>query len=116
MKTKQVLLILLVISILTAVNGCIETGKGSSIDTIYGVEQNALGVWKVWLTNDHPTETYTAIYSMDKDDTETIEAIQAAYESGDKVKIYYKNIVGKMPFKYASGVIIYKVEAVDQST
>ena len=113
MKSKQTLLMMLIIGIIALGIGCIETGTGSSTDTIYGVEQDALGVWKVWLTNDHPTESYTAIYSMDKDDTETIEAVQAAYESGDKVKIYYKNVASHYMWKHASNVIIYNVEPVN---
>lgn len=113
MKIKQILLMMLIVGIMATGIGCIETGSGSSADTIYGVEQDALGVWKVWLTNDHPTETYSAIYSMNKDDIETIEAVQAAYESGDKVKIYYKNVVSHYPWKHASNVIIYKVEPVN---
>jgi predicted small secreted protein len=70
MNKKYILLVasLLLVSLLPT--GCIETGKGTAVDTIYDVSDNGI-IWKtniVYLTNDHPSKgkesSYSAIYTV----------------------------------------------------
>lgn len=104
MKYKMVFVVLIVLSIL--LSGCIKTGKGTSKDTIYGIEQNYLGSYSLYLTNDHPTDTYSAIYTFDNENTELIEKLKRAEESGRKVKIYYHNeLIIWPPTRYNSAAV-----------
>ncbi len=118
---NKIIIFLLVNIIFTS--GCIETGRGSSTDTIYGIEYEGL-IWKtysVWLTHDIPSmsekNSYSAIYTVDKNDKQLVQQIDDAYKSGKKVKIYYKNMLMYEPWKYTSNAIalIYKVEYVNQT-
>lgn len=118
MNKKYVVCVFL-LTVLIAFSGCIETGKGYSIDTIYGIQENGLiwKTWDVWLTNDHPSQgsdgnSYSAIYSVPKQDTLLVEQIQLLSGSGKKVKVYYRNELLWYPWDYSSGTIIYKVEAI----
>ena len=114
--TTLTILIVLLVAILSS--GCIETGTGSSTDTIYGTENNGL-IWKtysVWLTHDNPSvskeKSYSAIYTVDKNDKQLIEQVEQAYKSKKLVKIYYRNEMFYEPWKYTSNAIaiIYKIE------
>lgn len=116
MNKKQIVLTMLIIGILSSGIGCIETGTGSSVDTIQGIEHEGLlwKTWSVWLTNDHPTETYSAIYSVKNGDTEVLKALEVAHQTGNPVRVYYRNELIYMPWEYSSDVIIYKVESINQ--
>jgi len=109
------LLIILLLGIAVISSGCIEIGTGSSTDTIYGIEHNGF-IWKtysVWLTNDHPTKDYSAIYTVSENDKATIEKLQKAYASHKTVKVYYRNELAYFPpWEYTSNAvaIIYNVE------
>lgn len=112
---------LLVVGILLlavlASSGCINTGKGVSIDTLYGCENNGF-VWKTyscWLTNDHPTKDYSAIYTLDNTNTTLINKVIDAENSGKKVRVYYHNEAMIFPpWTYTSNAvaIIDDIEAV----
>ena len=116
--SKTTVTIILAVIAVSMLSGCIETGKGYSTDTIYGCELEGLvwKTWSCWLTNDHPSVgkdgTYTAIYTMNKNDTELIEQMDALSNEKQKrtVKVYYRNELLVWPWDYSSGTIIYKVE------
>lgn len=114
---KKIVLIILISLLLSLTSGCIETGKGVSVDTIYGIEYNGL-IWKtysVWLTNDHPTKEYSAIYTVNPNDKETINKLKEAYNSGKKVKILYRNELFIFPpWEYTGNAIaiIYDIEEI----
>lgn len=118
MSKTTVTIILAVIAVSMLSGGCIETGKGYSTDTIYGCELQGLvwKTWSCWLTNDHPSvgkdSTYTAIYTMNKNDTALIEQMDVLSNEKQKrtVKVYYRNELLVWPWDYSSGTIIYKVE------
>ena len=117
---NKILAVLIGLLIITSLSGCIQTGTGSSTDTIYGTEYNGFP-WKtysVWLTHDNPSgsgkNSYSAIYTVDNGDKQLIQQVEDAYKSGKKVKIYYKNDMFYEPWKYTSNAIaaIYKIEYV----
>ena len=110
MKHKTMSIILVVMFALSSC-GCIEYGRGSSTDTLYGLEYSGVfwKTWSVWLTNDHPYEGHSAIYSIANDDTETLKKVQDAIESKKKVKVLYRNEFLVYPWDYSSDVIIYDV-------
>lgn len=70
--SKTTVVFILAIIVISMFSGCIETGRGYSIDTIYGCELEGLvwKTWSCWLTNDHPSVgkdgSYTAIYSVNR--------------------------------------------------
>lgn len=120
MENKTILILLGILSILTlSISGCLETGKGTAVDTVYDVGLDGL-VWKtyvVYLTNDHPSagktgSDYSAIYTVDKDNTEVIRRLEEARDNGRKVKIYYTNNMVYLPWEHHSNAVglIYKVE------
>ncbi len=122
MSKITVVFILAIIAIST-LSGCIETGRGYSVDTIYGCELDGLvwKTWSCWLTNDHPSvggdgSTYSAIYSVNKDDTDLIDQLQALSNERLKstVKVYYRNEAWVLPWEYSSSAIIYKVEVLHE--
>lgn len=108
MNKKLSILILLIFAISIASSGCIETGKGVSTDTIYGIEYDGL-IWKtysVWLTNDHPTKEYSAIYTVSADDGVLVQKLQEAKASGKKVTIHYRNELFILPpWEYTSSAV-----------
>ena len=111
MKSKIIVLVRILTGILAS-SGCIETGRGTSTDTLYGLEQDGL-VWKtysVWLTNDHPYTDHSAIYSIANGDTETLKKVQDAINNKKKVKILYRNELLYWPWEYSSGTIIYDIQ------
>ncbi len=112
MKQKSVLIIILIGLIILVSSGCIETGRGSSVDTLYGLEYQGL-IWKtysVWLTNDHPYEGHSAIYSIAEYDTATLEQVQKAINNKQKVKVLYRNELWVWDWDYSSSTIIYDIE------
>jgi hypothetical protein len=116
--SKTIAAMILAVIAISLFSGCIETGKGYSTDTIYGCELDGLvwKTWSCWLTNDHPSlgkdSTYTAIYSLSKEDTALITQMQALTNEKQKriVKVYYRNELIVWPWDYSSGTIIYRVE------
>ena len=117
---KNTIFLFFLVTIIVFGAGCIETGKGSSTDTIYGIEYNGL-IWptySIWLTHDNPSmsgkNSYSAIYTVDKNDKELVDQLYEVYNNGTKVKIYYRNEAFYEPWKYTSNAIalIYKVEYV----
>ncbi len=117
--SKTIVAIILTVIAVSMLSGCIETGKGYSTDTIYGCELDGLvwKTWSCWLTNDHPSmgkdgSTYSAIYSVNKDDVAFIDQLQALSNEKQKrtVRVYYRNELIVWPWDYSSGTIIYKVE------
>ncbi len=109
-KIKSIILVLLTIIVISSC-GCIEYGRGSSTDTLYGLEYSGF-FWKtysVWLTNDHPYDGHSAIYSIANNDVETLKKVQNAIENKKKVKILYKNELIYFPWDYSSGTIIYDI-------
>lgn len=120
MKKYIIISIALVLMLLSS--GCIETGTGVSVDSIAGIEYDGL-VWKtysVYLTNDHPstgthaTNSYSAIYTVNSNDVNTINLLKEASSNRKSVKVYYKNMLFYEPWLYTSDAIalIYKVEYV----
>ena len=86
-------------------------GKGVQLTHYYGLEYSGV-VWKtysVWLTNDHPYEGHSAIYSIANGDTETLKKVQDAISSKKKVKVLYRNELLYYPWDYSSDTIIYDV-------
>ncbi len=111
MKYK-IIITTLILVIASISSGCIEIGKGSSTDTLYGLEYNGL-FWKtysVWLTNDHPYEGHSAIYSIGNNDVETLKKVQDAINNKTKVKVLYRNELLVFPWDYSSEVIIYDIQ------
>lgn len=110
MKSKFIIAILIVMIILAS-SGCIETGRGSSTDTLYGLEYDGLiwKTWSVWLTNDHPYEDHSAIYSIANNDMETLKKVQDAINNKKKVKVLYRNELSYWPWEYSSGTVIYDI-------
>ena len=108
------LTILFILIIGSTFSGCIETGTGSSKDSIHGIELEGyfFPTWSVWLTNDHPsgkpgeTGYYSAIYSVDMENKELIEKLKNASKTDDKYVIEYTNYMGVFPWDYSSGVVI----------
>jgi len=119
MRKISIGIILLVIAL--ASSGCIETGKGQAKDQIHSIEEDGLiwKTWSVWLVNDHPTGTpgsdnyYSAIYSVEKNNTQLIEKLQAAAGTNQTYIIKYKNDAMVMPWDYSSGVIITDITPVN---
>lgn len=112
----------LIIFVVSLSSGCIETGKGTSIDTVYGIEYTGL-IWKtytVYLTNDHPSAGkevgtgYSAKYTLDSRNTELIEFLEEASRNQKKIRVYYTNNVGYFPWEHTSDavVLIYNAEYV----
>ncbi len=107
-----IIIILLVLSL--SLSGCIETGKGTSTDTIYGMEYNGL-IWKtysLYLTNDHPSDSgqsgssYSAIYTVSVYDNELIQKLRDAEASNKKAKISYHNeLLIWPPWEYTSDAV-----------
>ena len=100
--------LLLAILSLSLFAGCIQTGEGTAQDTIYQIQQAGL-VWKtydVWLTNDHPTESYSAIYCPEPDATALLTKIKAAVASKAKCTITYHNEMFVAPWRCNSNTII----------
>ncbi len=119
--SKTIIVIVLTVIAISMLSGCIEIGKGYSTDTIYGCELNGVvwKTWSCWLTNDHPSvgkdgSTYTAIYTMNKNDIELIEHMDALSNEKQKraVKVYYRNELLVLPWDYSSHTIIYKIEVI----
>ena len=110
MKTKFIIAMLIITIILTS-SGCIETGRGSSSDTLYGLEYDGLvwKTWSVWLTNEHPYADHSAIYSIANNDMETLKKVQDAINNKKKVKVLYRNELTYWPWEYSSGTIIYDI-------
>lgn len=111
MKSKLIFMVL-IIAIVLASSGCIETGKGTSTDTLYGLEYSGI-FWKtysVWLTNDHPYQDHSAIYSIASNDAETLKKVQDAITNKTKVKVFYRNELLYWPWDYSSGTIIYDIQ------
>lgn len=77
-------------------SGCIETGKGHATDTVHSIEYSGLicKTWKVWMTNDHPTDESDATYSVHPSNTKVIETLQEAYKDGKKVSLEYHTELG----------------------
>jgi hypothetical protein len=93
------------------------TGHGVSTDTIYGVELDGI-VWKtysVYLTNDQQMKD-PPIYSVDGTNKTLLNRIQEYANNGQKVHIYYMNVVLNAPWDYTSGIIVTDVEPVNGST
>lgn len=113
-KTTKILICVLLILGFVLSAGCIETGKGTSVDTLYGLENDGLiwKTWSVWLTNDHPYTDHSAIYSISNQNIALIEQIQNLSGTDKKVKVYYRNVVLYYPWDYSSDTIIYKVEPI----
>jgi len=120
--SKITVVSILAIIAISMLSGCIETGRGYSVDTIYGCELDGLvwKTWSCWLTNDHPSgkdgSTYSAIYSVNKDDTTLIDQLQALSNARQKstVKVYYRNEAWVWPWDYSSSTIIYKIEVLHE--
>lgn len=116
---NKIIIIGLIIVSLFATTGCIETGKESATDTIYSVGMDGL-IWKtyvVYLSNDHPSagskdNEYSAVYTVDKDNTELIKFLEDARDNQRKVKVYYTNNVGYFPWEHTTNAVglIYKAE------
>jgi hypothetical protein len=114
MKSKLIAA-MLIIAIVLVSSGCIETGKGISQDTLYGLEYDGI-FWKtysVWLTNDHPYTYHSAIYSIANNDVETLKKVQDAIANKTTVKVLYRNELLYWPWDYSSGTIIYDIQKVD---
>jgi hypothetical protein len=116
---KKIVMVILAVIVISMFSGCIETGKGYATDTVYGCELQGLvwKTWSCWLTNDHPSmgkdgSTYSAIYSLSKDDTALINQMDALASEKVKrtVRVYYRNEAWVWPWDYSSGTIIYKIE------
>lgn len=115
MKNKKIMLMMLIVGTMTIGTGCVETEvsftpiKAAITGTVYDIDQDTTGVWRVWFNNDSDQ----TVYSIGKKDTETIESIQAAHESGDKITVFYRTVESHWPWQYASNTIIYKTEPVN---
>ena len=112
MGKSKIVIAVLILMIVLASSGCIETGRGSSTDTLYGLEYDGL-IWKtysVWLTNDHPYTDHSAIYSIANNDVQTLTKVQNAIANKTKVKVLYRNELLYWPWDYSSGTIIYDVQ------
>ncbi len=113
MKHIKVILVISLIFILS-LSGCIETGKGTSTDTIYGIEYSGL-IWKtysIYLTNDHPSSGkdefsgYSAIYTVNVNNINLINKLKIAESSNKKMKIHYHNeLIILPPWEYTSNAI-----------
>jgi hypothetical protein len=120
-NNKKIMLIGLIL-IINALSGCIETGGGTVVDTVYDVGLDGI-VWKtyiIYLTNDHPSKgqnSYSAIYTADKDNQDLIRFLENARDNQKKVKIYYKNNLFYLPWEHTSNAValIYKAEYVNSS-
>lgn len=112
MTAEKIIASVLIATLLLFSSGCIETGKGVSQDTLYGLEYNGIvwKTWSVWLTNDHPYEGHSAIYSISKGDTETLNKINDSINSKQKVNVFYRNYLIWWPWDYSSGTVIYDVK------
>lgn len=91
--------------------GCFRTGSGTAQDTVYQIQYGGV-FWKtydVWLTNDHPTDTYNAIYCPELYDEETIQALKDAVQSKKKCTIEYHNELIVAPWRCSSETMIDKV-------
>lgn len=79
-------------------SGCIETGKGHTTDTVHSIERSGLfcKTWKVFLTNDHPTDYNEATYSIHPSNIKVIETLQEAYKNGKKVTLEYHTELGTL--------------------
>lgn len=118
-NNKKIMLIGLILLIST-LSGCIETGRGTVVDTVYDVGMNGV-VWKtyiIYLTNDHPSKdqsSYSAIYTADKENRELITFLEEARDNQKKVKIYYKNMLFYLPWEHTSSAValIYEAEYVN---
>lgn len=110
MKMKWIIFGLLVFEIIAS-SGCIETGRGRSVDTLYGLEYDGLvwKTWSVWLTNDHPYAEHSAIYSIANDDLVTLKKVQDAIANKKNVVVLYRNELLYWPWQYSSGTIIYDI-------
>lgn len=74
MKYK-IIIAILIISIILSSSGCLEYDRGSSTDTLYGLEYSGV-FWKTYSvrqTNDHPYEGHSTIYSIANNDVETLK-------------------------------------------
>ncbi len=123
MKRISIFVTLFVITL--ASSGCIETGTGTAVDTVYDVGMDGL-VWKtgvVYLTNDHPSagkeagSGYSAKYTFNKNDTKLISFLEEARDNQKRVKIYYTNNVVYFPWEHSSDAVglIYKAEYINTS-
>lgn len=89
------------LGIVLLMSGCIETGSGTTSDTIHSIEKSGLicPTWKVWLTNDHPTAPNLeggkdATYSIDPRYREQImPVLQQAKTENKKVTLNYRTEV-----------------------
>lgn len=113
MKNKIIIIILL-LALSLSLSGCIETGNGTSTDTIYGMEYNGLiyKTYSLYLTNDHPVpgkngeSGYTAIYTVSVNDKDLIQKLKDVEASGKKAKISYHNELWIWPpWEYTSDAV-----------
>jgi len=116
MNKPAIILVVGMLLFSTILEGCIETGNGTAVDTVYDVSYDGL-IWKtyiVYLTNDHPTRDYSAIYTVNKDNAEVIKLLEEARDNQRKVRIYYTNNLVYLPWEYTPNAValIYKVEYV----
>jgi hypothetical protein len=121
---KTVVLVLGILLVVVLSSGCIQTGTGSSTDTIYGIEMNGF-LWKtysIWLTHDNPSgigkNSYSAVYTVNNNDKQLIKQIEDAYNSKQEVKLYYRNEMFYEPWTYAGDAVaeIYKIEYVNTTS
>lgn len=105
---KKYIILSLILVTLLATSGCIETGKHSATDTIFSVGSEGL-IWRtpvVYLTNDHPSGTYSAIYTVDPNNPSLIKKLEEAKTSGQKVTIAYRTeFLYFPPWQYTSNSI-----------
>jgi hypothetical protein len=99
MNTKQGITGIALLGLVLILSGCIETGRGTTTDTVHSIEHSGLlcPTWKVWLTNDHPTGGDTgsdAIYSIAPEYRNTVLPIlQQAKTENKKVTLNYRTEV-----------------------
>lgn len=98
---------------LLALQGCVETGKGTATDSIADISFEGV-VWKTWrvqLTNDHPVDGDPQRYGVEHD-PELIQKLQHYAETGQRVKVRYSTHLIRAPWNYADDEVIYAVEEV----
>jgi len=112
MKLNKYLLLMLLLISPFLITGCWVTGRGTAQDTMYQIQYDGL-IWKtydVWLTNDHPTESHSAIYCPEVDNIELVKKIQEAVNSKSKCTIEYHNEFIIAPWRCSSDTIIDNID------
>ena len=118
MNKLTILSLLLLAGFLFMTFGCIETGRGTSTDTIARTSYEGL-IWKTWrveLTNDHPISdgyggTISQRYGVDNN-AELQKTLQDYQANTTKVKLYYRSELFVWPWEYSDSEIIYDVKRV----